>query len=87
MVKLQLKLQKGTSKQAFANLLSEAKRAGASAVRPLFPSSTDPSLSMMYMIDAKSASSVDGLVKLLSQLDAVDFVEPEVKRALRKGAV
>jgi hypothetical protein len=82
-VKLQLKLRVGASDAEREAVVRLAREAGASAVRPLFPESTDKELASLQMVDVDSEAAVPKLLKSLGSLKAVEFVEPEVKRKLK----
>jgi hypothetical protein len=80
--KLQMKLKTGIDSARLEEVMQAAQKAGAVSVRPLLPGSTDEELASLFIIDAKSASVVPKLLKLMD-LDSVEFVEPEVTRTLK----
>ena len=82
-VKLHLKLRIGASNAEREAVVRLARDAGASAVRPLFPQTTDEELATLQTVDVDSEAAVPKLLKSLGRHKAVEFVEPEVKRKLK----
>jgi hypothetical protein len=81
--KLQLKIKTGASRAVVDEVIQAAQRAGALSVRPLIPEAKDAELASMFVIDAKNERAVAQLLKL-ADLKAVEFVEPEVRRELKR---
>jgi hypothetical protein len=82
-LKLHLKLRVGASDAEREAVVRLAHEAGASAVRPLFPETTDEELASLQTVDVGSEAAVPKLLKSLGSHKAVEFVEPEVKRKLK----
>jgi hypothetical protein len=65
-------------------VIEKARSAGAREVRRLFPDSNDPELASLYTVDAANGDDARTLLRRLGELDAVEFVEPEVERKLER---
>jgi hypothetical protein len=79
-MKLQLKFRDGTKQAGRQRVIEKATRAGARAVRPLFPGDKDEALASLYVVDVANPARHDALVSLLSAEKSVEFVEDEVRR-------
>ncbi|OFZ98587.1 MAG: hypothetical protein A3H35_15075 [Betaproteobacteria bacterium RIFCSPLOWO2_02_FULL_62_17] len=84
-MKLQLKFRNGTSAAQRSSVIARATRAGAVAVRPLFPEDTDGELASLYVVDVDTKKSHDTVRSLLSGEKHVEFIEAEVKRKLHQS--
>jgi hypothetical protein len=85
-VKLQLKFRTGTSNVHRQEVIDKATKAGAAAVRPLFPGETDEELASLYVVDIEEAKHHKAVRTVLSDEPRVEFVEDEVRRKLRPTA-
>ena len=82
-MKLQLKFHNGTSAAVRDGVIAKATKAGAVAVRPLFPGDADEELASLYVVDFDAPECSETLRSLLSGEKHVEFVEAEVKRKLK----
>jgi len=82
--KLTLKLRNGLPGPQLERVLRQAREAGASVVRPVFPDHSDAELASLYAIEARDVAAVDSLIETLEGLADVEFVEREVQRGLKR---
>jgi len=85
-VKLQLKFRSGTSAEHRENVIARVTKAGAAAVRPLFPGETDEELASLDVVDIDMPKRHKAVRSLLSGERHVDVVEDEPKRKLKSPA-
>lgn len=81
-MKLQLKFRKGTSAAHREKVIAKATKAGATAVRPLFPEDSDVDLSALYIVDVGEPKRHKAVRFALAGEPDVEFVEDEVERKL-----
>jgi hypothetical protein len=85
-VKLQLKFRSGTSTTHRRQVIAKATKAGAAAVRPLFPGEADKDLALLYVVDIDDAKREKAVQTVLSGEPRVEFIEGEVRRKLNPVA-
>ena len=81
-MKLNLKLRPGTSKSDVTRLIGKARAQGVERAEALFPDSPVQDLRSMFVLEAPESADSDGLMKMLSSEDCVQFVEQEPRRKL-----
>lgn len=82
-MKLHLKFKPDADDEAIREVILQAEAAGASAVTPMFPGSTNPLLGRIYSVEVPDADKAKRLMADLGKASAVDYVEGEMRRSLR----
>jgi len=81
--KLHLKFRTDANEAERQSAFRLAREAGAQDIRRLFPEASDEELASLLMIDVRNEAAVPKLLKILGAHEAVEFVEPEVRRKLK----